>query len=196
MIFQGCDQAAPATEASAAVAASTDTSGVYPRDITPPPGTNYPCALTALPVDLPGIPAADRQYINRTYARILRATQAKLVALKALESDQSATPALEKYESTTRALIEALKQDSPPSGLQQFHSDVIKAIDLQRSFFLKARPIRERGGTMADVFALSEAREASGRLIAAWGKMEARYPAWSADTRDSIFHHLCALDFF
>jgi len=49
---------------------------------------------------------------------------------------------------------------------------------------------------MADVFALSEAREASGRLISAWGKMEARYPAWSDATKDSIFHHLCALDFF
>ncbi len=37
---------------------------------------------------------------------------------------------------------------------------------------------------------------ASARLIAAWGKMSARYPAWSAETRDSIYHHLCALDLF
>jgi hypothetical protein len=57
----------------------------YPSDITPPAGTQYPCALTALPRGLPGIPEADREYINRTYARILRATQAKLVLLKALE---------------------------------------------------------------------------------------------------------------
>jgi hypothetical protein len=26
--------------------------------------------------------------------------------------------------------------------------------------------------------------------------MQARYPQWSAATRDSIFHHLCALDLF
>jgi len=48
----------------------------YPDDITPPPGTRYPCALTALPRALPGIPDADRAYVNRTYTRILRATQA------------------------------------------------------------------------------------------------------------------------
>ena len=54
---------------------------VYPRDITPPAGTQYPCALTALPRSLPGIPEADRAYINRTYARVLRATHAKLVLL-------------------------------------------------------------------------------------------------------------------
>jgi hypothetical protein len=28
---------------------------VYPTDITPPPGTRYPCALTALPPGLPGV---------------------------------------------------------------------------------------------------------------------------------------------
>src|SRR5437899_5783691 len=57
---------------------------VYPPDITPPAGTQYPCALIALPRALPGIPEADRAYINRTYARILRANKAKLVLLKSL----------------------------------------------------------------------------------------------------------------
>jgi hypothetical protein len=65
-------------------ARALDETGRYPADISPPPGTQYPCALTALPRGLPGIARADREYINRTYARILRATQAKLVALKAL----------------------------------------------------------------------------------------------------------------
>src|SRR6185436_6475395 len=54
----------------------------YPADITPPAGTRYPCALTALPRELPGIPPADHAYINRAYAVILRATHAKLVVLK------------------------------------------------------------------------------------------------------------------
>jgi len=26
--------------------------------------------------------------------------------------------------------------------------------------------------------------------------MQARYPAWPPETRDSIYHHLCALDLF
>jgi hypothetical protein len=53
----------------------------YPSDITPPAGTQYPCALTPLPRALPGIPEGDRTYVDRTYTRILRATQVKLVLL-------------------------------------------------------------------------------------------------------------------
>jgi hypothetical protein len=37
---------------------------------------------------------------------------------------------------------------------------------------------------------------ASSRLIAAWGRMQARYPGWPSETRESIYHHLCALDLF
>ena len=111
------------------------TEDVYPRDITPPAGTQYPCALTALPGALPGIPEADRAYINRTYARILRATQAKLVLLKAL-------------------------------------------------------------GEGRDLPQIAEGRQASARLISAWGRMQARYLAWSSETSNSIYHHLCALDLF
>ena len=62
----------------------------YPADIAPPPGTRYPCALTALPRGLPGIPETDRGFINRSYARILRATQSKLILLKALEEQREA----------------------------------------------------------------------------------------------------------
>ena len=54
----------------------------YPADITPPPGTQYPCALTALPRALPGIPETDRAYINRTYARLLRTTQSLPIILQ------------------------------------------------------------------------------------------------------------------
>ena len=49
---------------------------------------------------------------------------------------------------------------------------------------------------MAEVYPIAEGRQASGRLISAWGRMQARYPGWSPETRDSIYHHLCALDLF
>lgn len=63
----------------------------YPADITPPAGTQYPCALTALPRGLPGIPAGDRRFVNHVYSAVLKATQAKLVLLSALHgSDASA----------------------------------------------------------------------------------------------------------
>jgi hypothetical protein len=168
----------------------------YPADITPPPGTRYPCALTPLPRGLPGIPATDRTYINRTYARILRATQAKLVALKALEEGHDVASVLGRYDSRVANLAKRTREEPAPAGLVPFQADVVAALELQRRFFTRAGAVRLGGGSMGDVYALPEGRQASGRLIAAWQKMQARYPAWAPATRDSIYHHLCALDLF
>lgn len=114
---------------------------VYPADITPPPGTQYPCALTALPRTLTGVPESERGYINRVYGLVIRGIHAKLLVLKAVEA-------------------------------------------------------RGPGGSMDDVWRFAEGRQASGRLIAAWGRMQARYPQWSRETSDSVYHQLCALDLF
>jgi hypothetical protein len=168
----------------------------YPDDITPPEGTRYPCALTALPRDLPGIPEGDRAYVNRTYTRLLRATHAKLVLLKALEEERALPVALARYQETTSGLTTRVKDDAPPAGLEAFRDDVAGALALQQAFFAKAVPLRQSGRGMPEVYAIVEGRQASSRLIAAWGRMQARYPAWSAETKDSIYHHLCALDLF
>ena len=168
----------------------------YPADITPPAGTQYPCALTALPRELPGIPEADRSYINRTYARVLRATQAKLVVLKALEENRRVDEAMKRYESTTSDIGATLKRDAVPAGLEPFRDDLVAALELQQTFFRKGVPLRKKGETMQAVYAVPEGRAASARLFAAWAKMQSRYPSWNAETKDSIFHHLCALDLF
>jgi hypothetical protein len=182
---------APAATAQRVVAEEA-----YPDDIAPPAGTRYPCALTALPRELPGIPEGDRAYVNRTYTRVLRATQAKLVLLKALDEDRALPSALARYQETTGPLADRVRSDAPPAGLERFRDDVAGALDLQRAFFAKAVPLRQSGGGLPEVYAIPEGRQASGRLIAAWGSMQARYPAWSAETKDSIYHHLCALDLF
>jgi len=184
---------ATAARAAEPPAAAED---VYPADITPPAGTQYPCALTALPRALPGIPEADRAYINRTYARVLRATQAKLVLLKALEEGRDLPAAHARYEETTRALAARLRAEAAPEGLGAFQEDVGQALALQQAFFARAVPLRQSGRGMPEVYQIPEGRSASARLISAWGRMQARYPSWSAETRDSIFHHLCALDLF
>lgn len=186
----GCDGGAHARPAV------TDETGRYPQDITPPPGTKYPCALTALPKGLPGIPEEERAYINRTYARILRATQTKLVLLKAMQERAKIADAHRDYGAATDKLLSALRGDVPPRGLEGFHADVIGAVELQRRFFAKGTKMRESGSSMRDVFAVSEGREASSRLIAAWNAMQSRYGEWPAQTKDSIYHHLCALDLF
>jgi hypothetical protein len=169
---------------------------VYPRDITPPAGTQYPCALKALPRALPGIPEADRAYINRAYAVVLRATQAKLVLLKALGEARDLRAALARYQEATQQLALRLGAEPPPAGLAAFQADVQQALALQQAFFAGAVPLREAGRAMAEVYQIPQGRQASARLISAWGRMQARYPAWSPETRDSIFHHLCALDLF
>jgi len=188
-------EAGPA-RAGAAAGGTADVDAEYPDDITPPPGTQYPCALTALPRELPGIPEADRGFINRTYARILRATQAKLVALKALDEGEDLLPSLENYDARLGDLVAGLGADTPPAGLEAFQADVVAALELQRRFFERAGSVRMSGGSMSDIYAAPEGRQASARLIAAWQKMQARYRSWDAATRDSVYHHLCALDLF
>lgn len=168
----------------------------YPSDITPPEGTRYPCALSALPRGLPGIPAHDRDYLNRTYARILRATQAKLVLLKALERGQDMSGALGRYASSLEPLVGRQRDDGVPPGLEPFQQDVLAALGLQRAFFAEAVALREAGRGMDEAYRVAEGRQASSRLITAWSRMQARYPAWPSETRDSVYHHLCALDLF
>ena len=177
-------------------AATGSPQDAYPADITPPPGTRYPCALTALPKGLPGVPEADRAYINRTYARILRATQVKLVLLKALEESRDIGPALGRYRDATGALAVRQSGERPPGGLEPFQDDVLGALALQQAFFSRAAALRQGGHGMDEVYAVAEGRQASARLIGAWSRMQARYPGWPPQTRDSIFHHLCALDLF
>jgi len=178
----------------AAIRASSE--DAYPSDITPPAGTQYPCALTALPRGLPGIPQADREYVNRTYARVLRATQAKLVLLKALEERQDLDARLGRYLSELEPLVQRQRDDNVPVGLEPFQQDVLAALGLQQAFFSKAVPMRDAGRGMDEAYRIAEGRQASARLIAAWSRMQARYPGWPAATRDSVYHHLCALDLF
>jgi hypothetical protein len=185
--------AAPAPAAAPPARAAEER---YPDDITPPAGTRYPCALTALPRTLPGVPEEDRAYINRTYTRILRATQAKLVMLKALEDGGDLESALARYAEATGTLAGHLRAEAAPPGLEAFQDDVSQALALQQAFFAQAVPLRQAGRAVSEVYAIPEGRQASSRLISAWGRMKARYPSWSPETSDSIYHHLCALDLF
>ena len=168
----------------------------YPADITPPPGTQYPCALTALPKDLPGVPVSDRRFINHAYGVILKATQAKLVMLKALEGTEGLDAALDRYIAATASARGRLAAEPPPEGLGPFAKDVLSALDLQVSFFRAGVRVRAGGASLAQVFQNPDGRRASAALFSAWAQMQGRYPAWSTEVRGSIYHHLCALDLF
>lgn len=170
----------------------------YPADIAPPPGTQYPCALTALPRDLPGIPAEDRRFINHVYSMLLRATQAKLVLQKALVDGNGPRLAAAQagYRRVTGDALGKIRAEPVPAGLEKFRDNVTAALELQRSAFEQAVKARIGGGPAGEEYRVPEGRAASLQLMAAWAKMTRRYPGWSAEMQDSVYHHLCALDLF
>lgn len=168
----------------------------YPRSITPPNGYQYPCALTALPDNLTGISAADRQFINHVYSQILKALQAKMVMLSALNGSGGFSTAYSTYYGQIAALRAKILAEPTPGGLETFKAQVISAIDNQCSFFDKAQKMRQQGKSFDEVMQVPEGKTASQMLMAAWNEMSKRYPSWSPEVKDSIYHHLCALDLF
>jgi len=169
----------------------------YPADVAPPPGTQYPCALTALPRDLPGIPADERLFINHVYSMVLRATRAKLVLQKALVAGGPALEAAHAdYRRNTGEALAKIRAERVPSGLEEFGEDVASAIELQRMAFSRAVRARAGGEPAGQEYRAPEARGASQKLMAAWAAMTQRYSAWTPEMKDSVYHHLCALDFF
>lgn len=168
----------------------------YPRSITPPSGYQYPCALTALPDNLTGIPASDRQFVNHVYSMILKALQAKMVMLAALNGSSGFSTAYSTYYAQIAALRSKILAEPTPSGLENFRAEVVSAIDNQCSFFDKAQKMRQQGSSFQEVMQVPEGKTASQMLMAAWNEMAKRYPSWSPEVKDSIYHHLCALDLF
>lgn len=170
----------------------------YPADIAPPAGTQYPCALTALPRELPGIPKEDRRFVNHVYSMVLKATRAKLVLMAALQGNDASAlgPAFDAYRRVTEDVVAKIRAETVPPGLEGFAENVTAAVELQRDAFQQAVRARSKGGPPDEVFRTPEAREASHRLISAWNQMSRRYPDWPRPMRDSVYHHLCALDLF
>lgn len=182
----------PATAASG----SSKFSDWYPASITMPEGLQYPCALTALPKSLSGIPNNEREYVNHVYSMILQCVQAKTRMYKELGNPTGARAAYSKYYYQVQPALEKIKKEKTPAGLEKFRDDVISAVTLQCTFFDKAAKMAEARKSWNEIIGLPEGRQASGLLIDAFNQMQSRYPSWSADTKDSIYHHLCALDLF
>lgn len=188
-------QSAAANPASAASGSSKFTDW-YPASITMPEGLQYHCALTALPKSLSGIPDNEREYVNHVYSMILQCVQAKTRMYKELGNPTGARAAYSKYYYQIQPALEKIKKEKTPAGLEKFRDDVISAVTLQCTFFDKAAKMAEAKKNWNEIIGLPEGRQASGLLIDAFNQMQSRYPSWSADTKDSIYHHLCALDLF
>ena len=168
----------------------------YPSNAKAYPGTAFHCDLQPLPPDMPGIKTEDRQFVDHACAVLLKCAQEKELMLTALSGDKSAE-AFMRYKSVTEEQLRRIMNVAPPTGLESFKLDVVKAITLQMTFFDKAVKARASGASMTAVMAIPEGRQASSLLFAAWDEMQKRYWFfWSGNTKDAIYHHLCAFDLF
>jgi hypothetical protein len=168
----------------------------YPKDITPPAGVVYHCNLTPLPPDLNGITDGDKAFINHVYSMVLRMIQYKEYLLSAMQRRKNVDKAYELYLAATKQSLDKIRQEPAPKGLNQFKEDVIAAGNLQMQFFSKAVEECKTGKSMEEIYKIPEGKQASSKLFSAWGAMSARYQSWPANTKDSVYHHLCALDLF
>ncbi len=188
-------EAKPAETKQPASSASTASANWYPSSIALPSGLSYPCALTALPPTMDGIPVKDRVYINHVYAMILKCVQAKTIMLSKLTKG-SARSAYSTYYASTLAALKLIRAEPTPSGLESFRNEIMQSIMLQMKFFEKASTAAEAGTDFNTILQIPEGRQASTQLQGAWGQMKARYSSLSPKTEDSMYHHLCALDLF
>ena len=99
------------------------------------------------------------------------------------------------YFSTVSARQKFL-QLATPKGLEGFKNDVINGLDKQIVFFQKSAKMRADGKSAQDILAIPEGKAASSLYMSAWQKIETCYPGLSAPVKDSMYHHLCALDIF
>lgn len=179
-----------------ALSARAQTSNWYPNSIALPSGHAYPCALTALPANLEGVPPGDRTFINHVYAMLLQCVQAKVLMLDALREDDGFGAAYSRYYASTTQARQKIMAEPVPAALTPFRNGVVAAIDQQIQFFSKASQARQRGSSFGEIMNIPEGRQASNYLLQAWSVMQGQYPSLSAAVKDSTYHHLCALDLF
>lgn len=110
--------------------------------------------------------------------------------------NQQYQSAYSTYYSSTVKARQKLLQLATPKELEGFRNDVINGVDKQIAFFQKAAKMRADGKSAQDIMAIPEGKLASSLFISAWQKIATRYPGMSAPVKDSMYHHLCALDIF
>ena len=183
----------------------------YPISVDPPRGTKYPCDLTALPNDLPGIPRADVPWFDHTFTLILEAVHAKLILLEAYRVNEMGVTLPGKrvdalhatYRKKIVRILEGLAAETPPNKtLSAFRQQVTQALQLQLTYF-KAMSKRMRSlphpeGYNGAFTSIPAGRTASGLLIRSWSTIQVGYPVIAKDKafKNSVYHHLCALDLF
>ena len=190
VLLSGCDPVASEDSAPGAIFADW-----YPANTSPPAGTAYPCAFTPMPKTLDGIPPSHHRFLNHVCSLLVKAIHQRLLAHQALAAGNGA--GLETYLAATRELQKKIRDEEAPSSMRAFRDDLVAGLEGEMTAYGAAFAARRSGNEAIQALgAAPGGREASGRLISAWQKMEARYPKWTPDVKNSLYHHLCALDIF
>lgn len=169
----------------------------YPQSIALPANHRYPCTLNPLPRDLTGILPSEKLYVDHAFSLLLKMLQAKIVMFDTVSWDnQQYSSAYSSYYSNTVSARQKFLQLATPKGLEGFRNDVVNGLDKQVVFFQKAAQMRSQGKSAQDIMSIPEGKLASSLYISAWQKISSRYPNMSTSVKDSMYHHLCALDIF
>lgn len=183
-------------------AASPDreTADPYPTSVAPPAGLQWPTPLTALPRDLPGVPAGDHRFLKHTFAAVLAASRAKLIMLngllaytKAGKRDVDLPRMLAGYVDATVAARKALAGLTAPAGLDVFVKLLLNALGHQEQYFKKSVRLALSGKGWK-VLKLPESARASLKLNQAYELLHKRYAQSAPTTLESLKSHLKVLD--
>lgn len=175
----------------------TDSTYWYPQSIALPANHRYPCTLNPLPRDMTGIPKNERLYVDHSFTLLLKMLQARIIMFDTVSWDnQQYQSAYKTYYSNTVSARQKFLQITPPKGLEGFRNDVVNGLDKQIIFFQKATKMRTDGKSAQDIMSIPEGKMASNLYISAWQKISTHYPQLSTTVKDSMYHHLCALDIF
>jgi hypothetical protein len=135
-------------------------------------------------------PAAAAQ-LRAVFARMDDGVRVRVHGLGACRTGQCATAGAVAAREL-RGLARAVEADPAPTDELRAHAgEVAEALRLQAAAFEAAA----QGEGAAGLLRSAPVRQASGKLRAAWRRLERGYPAVSKANHDAFFDHHCALDF-
>ncbi|MGE0711176.1 MAG: hypothetical protein AB7N76_29510 [Planctomycetota bacterium] len=178
---------------------------LYPSQIAPPPGQQWPSPILPLPEELGGVPQADRRYVEVAYAVMLEAIDARLRVIHAMKRTEAGQPLqdagrtvgldvkLKRYREHTGALLRRLDQLEVPGPLGKFHKALQEGISQQLVWIDAAV---EKKIALAQLPELQAGKRSKYQLGRAWLLFRKAYPDLDAATAKSCESHLKALQPF
>ncbi|WP_372365989.1 peroxiredoxin family protein [Candidatus Uabimicrobium sp. HlEnr_7] len=163
---------------------------IYPRNTDAPQGTKYPCAFSPLPSHLKGVPQQHHTFVAKFFAQIVKAIHARLKIHETLYNrDLSRKKRLKEYQKQLKVIVQNLKRiNAPDKKLQKIPEDIVSALLFQEKAYIS---FVETG-----TFSKAKGKAGSKILLKNWQQISKYYKKMNPDVKNSVYHHLCALDIY